>query len=398
VIEGIERVDLLAMIEADGVRLRPVSTRAGEYAGPCPLCSGSERDDRLHVLTKTRAGKQEWFCRKCRTTPKPESRKMGDAMDYVRIVHGLAGAEAWNMLRRYGLPGDGTMKPNVTSTPTRPAVVRSDAGIILPEDGRLPDPPADAWQDEVDRLIWGTAYPALRADSAEARVARAYLEGRRLLPETVDRFALGFLPASVTTGRMGWRAATAGAIVIPWRYDGSWWRVQYRAVGDVEKSQRFRQKAGHGDGPRPAFNADAIDKKTTAVVVCEGEMDCMLLAQHAPADVAVVTWGSASIAPNVWAVDMLEERRVLLAFDGDEAGSAAAVAWSRLGRRVDLPAGKDVTEFAQQGGDVGAWLRTVLGDDSDQWDEAVLEALRRAGWSASFKHDAGFTAIREVVA
>lgn len=322
---------------------------------------------------------------------------MGDAMDYVRIVHGLAGAEAWNMLRRYGLPGNGPSML-MKSTP-RPAVVKSDAGIILPEDGRLPDPPADAWQDEVDRLIWGTAYPALRADSAEACVAQAYLlEQRRLLPETVDRFALGFLPASVTTGRMGWRAATAGAIVIPWRYDGSWWRVQYRAVGDVPKDQRFRQKAGHGDGPRPAFNADAIDKKTTAVVVCEGEMDCMLLAQHAPAGVTCVTWGSASIAPNVWAAAMLEDRRVLLAFDADEAGSAAAAAWSRLGRRVDLPAGKDITDFAQQGGDVGAWLRTVLGDADDQWDAAVLEALRRAGWSASFKHDAGFTAIREVVA
>jgi hypothetical protein len=253
------------------------------------------------------------------------------------------------------------MKPSVTSTPTRPAVVKSDAGIILPVDGRLPDAPADEWQSEVDELIWGTAYPALRADSAEARVARAYLlEGRRLLSETVDRFALGFLPANVTTGPMGWRAAIRGAIVIPWWFDGSWWRVQYRAVGDVPKDQRFRQKAGAaGEGARPAFNAEAIDDSTTTVVVCEGEGDCMLAQQHTTAGVTCVTWGSASIAPNVWAAALLEGRRVLLAFDGDEAGSAAAAAWSRLGRRVDLPAGKDITEFAQTGGDVAGWLREV---------------------------------------
>jgi hypothetical protein len=370
VIEGIERVDLLAMIEADGVELRKCA--AAELAGACPKCGGR---DRFHFLPVSRLGKPLWFCRQCHPT-------LGDALDYVRDIHGLTGAAMFEALRSYGLPGDGP-STLMKSTP-RPAVVRSDAGIILPEDGRLPDPPADEWQDEVDRLIWGTAYPALRADSAEARAARAYLlEQRRLLPETVDRFALGFLPASVTTGRMGWRAATAGAIVIPWRYDGSWWRVQYRAVGDVEKSQRFRQKAGHGDGPRPAFNADAIDKKTTAVVVCEGEMDCMLLAQHAPADVAVVTWGSASIAPNVWAVDMLEERRVLLAFDGDEAGARGAAAWERLGWRVWVPAGsKDISAYAQAGGNVGAWLRAALGDDAHEWDAALQALLPRLGGCA----------------
>ena len=348
-IEGIERVDLLAMIEADGVELRKCA--ANEFSGACPKCGGR---DRFHFLPESRLGKPLWFCRQCHP-------KLGDALDYVRDIHGLTGAAMFEALRSYGLPDDGPMKPSVTSTPTRPAVVKSDAGIILPVDGRLPDAPADEWQSEVDELIWGTAYPALRADSAEARVARAYLlEGRRLLSETVDRFALGFLPANVTTGPMGWRAAIRGAIVIPWWFDGSWWRVQYRAVGDVPKDQRFRQKAGAaGEGARPAFNAEAIDDSTTTVVVCEGEGDCMLAQQHTTAGVTCVTWGSASIAPNVWAAALLEGRRVLLAFDGDEAGSAAAAAWSRLGRRVDLPAGKDITEFAQTGGDVAGWLREV---------------------------------------
>lgn len=349
-IDGIEFVDLLAMVEADGVPLRRISPT--EYAGPCPSCGGV---DRLHVLTKSRQGKPAWFCRNCH----PD---ISDAGDYVRIIRGRsAWADVFADLRRFGLPdnGRGGGRIGQVEAIARPAVVRSAAGITLPADGALPDPPAEAWQDDAT-LVAETARARLR-DDAGAAAARAYLARRHLTPATVHEFMLGYLPASTTTGPMGWRDATAGAIVIPWTFDVRYWRVQYRAVGDVPHAARYRQKAGANvDGGLPPFNGDAIDGARVVLVV-EGEMDAMLGQQCAPEGVAVVTWGSASIAPNGWADALLEGKRVLLVFDADAAGQAAAERWEVLGRRVHLPAGKDIGDYADLHGvdALRAWIDEV---------------------------------------
>jgi DNA primase len=358
-IDGIEYVDLLAMAEADGVQLRRESPT--EYAGPCPKCGGV---DRLHVLTKSKQGKPAWFCRNCLP---PET--MGDAADYVRIIRGrTAWSDVFADLRAHGLPDNGRSSGRIGQVEARsrstPAVVRSAAGNILPADGALTTPPATAWQEEVDVLLWGerSGFHLLRdADDAGAVAARAYLARRHLTQTTMHRFALGLLPANVTTKPMGWRAATAGAIVMPWIYDGRYWRVQYRAVGDVPKDQRYRQKKGASlDGALPPFNGEAIDGAGVVLVV-EGEMDAMLGQQCAPEGVAVVTWGSASIAPNGWAEELLEGRRVLLSFDTDEKGQQAAERWEVLGKRITLPAGKDLGDYADLHGvdALRAWIAEV---------------------------------------
>lgn len=341
-IEGIKHVNLLAIAEADGVVLKRISPT--EYAGPCPKCGG---DDRLHVLTRTRQGKQAWFCRNCH----PD---ISDAGDYVRIIRGRTEwADVFDDLRRFGLPDDGRSRGRIGQVEAiaRPVVVRSAAGLTLPADGALPEPPAEEWQGDVDVLLWSDrgAYWRLWDFDAEAIAARNYLEQQRhLTPETIYKFALGYLPASITTGPMGWRAATSGAIVMPWVFGScQYWKVQYRAVGsDVPKEHRYRQKKGAGvDGGLPPFNADAI-KTAGVVLIVEGEMDAMLAQQVAPVGVAVVTWGSASIAPNGWAESLLKSRRVLLVFDADSAGQQAAAKWEVLGKRITLPAGKDIGDFA----------------------------------------------------
>lgn len=361
-IDGIEYVDLLAMAEADGVVLKRIAPT--EYAGPCPQCGG---DDRLHVLTKSRQGKPIWFCghgNGCHT-------RHGDAVDWLRHFHGMRFGRPDNatpeetaavlaVLRRFGLPDrpsfrgssvDGRNGGRIGQVEAlaRPEVVRSDVGNILPADGALPDAPAVEWQEEVDVLLWSDrgVFARLRdADDAGAAAARAYLARRHLTPETVHQFMLGWLPASTTTGPMGWRAAAAGAIVMPWVFDGQYWKVQYRAVGDVPKPERYRQKKGADvQGGLPPFGGDAIDGAGVVLVV-EGEFDAMLAQQCAPEGVAVVTWGSASIAPNGWAEELLEGRRVLLVFDADAAGAAAAQKWEVLGKRVLLPAGKDIGDYA----------------------------------------------------
>jgi DNA primase len=369
VIDGIEYVDLLAMAEADGAALKPISST--EYAGPCPRCGGN---DRLHVLTKSRQGKPIWFCghgNGCHT-------RHGDAVDWLRHFHGMRFGRSDNatpaetaavlaVLRRFGLPDNGrsgaARAAAPTLTPPRPRVVVV-AGVKVPTDDELLKqalmPPSDEWQNAAT-ITAMAARDRLRTPAA-VRAAVYLYQRRHLLPATVDRFALGWLPASTTTGPMGWRAATAGAISVPWSFAGHVWRVQYRAVGDVPKDQRFQQKKKDPNfvGALPPFNGDTIAAAHTVLVV-EGEMDCMLGAQLAPAGVAVVTWGSCGTEPNVWALGLLAKKRVVVAMDHDGPGAAAAEKWRDLGELVTVPAGKDLGDYADLHGvdALRAWIAEV---------------------------------------
>jgi len=360
VIEGIEYVDLLAMAEADGARLKRISPT--EYAGPCPKCGGV---DRLHVLTKSRQGKPLWFCRNCH----PD---ISDAADYVRIIRGRsAWADVFADLRRFGLPDNGRSSAVRQSAAIRFAALAPTSTVIAgvrvthndDDLDALFVPPAEQWQDEAT-IVSETARARLRTPAANAAAVYLY-QRRHLLPATVERFRLGWLPASTTTGPMRWRAAIAGAIVMPWVFDGATcWKVQYRAVGDVEKKYRFQQKKNSYPAGRahalPPFNGDAI-KLAHTVLVTEGEMDCMLGQQCAPEGVAVVTWGGVGEKPNVWALGMLSGKRVFVAMDNDGPGAAAAPAWAELGELVKVPAGKDLGDYADLHGvdALRAWITEV---------------------------------------
>jgi len=56
---------------------------------------------------------------------------------------------------------------------------------------------------------------------------------------------------------------------------------------------------------------------------------------------------------------------VYVCLDNDDAGDLGAVKWAEIGqaRRVKVPKGKDITEYAQIGGDVPAWLDAATGTD-----------------------------------
>ncbi len=403
-IDGLERVDLRALIESTSNVQFKQGKSAGTISGPCPKCGGVNR---LRVIVRTEnSGPQKWICNQCMP---PNGRHWHTAIDWLVMVCGMRfdkSASAadkravFDVLKQFGFPSSDSFcrSTNVPRSGTkRTEPVYTPEGVEMVE--TWPEPPtADGWQRHATAHVLECCK---RLWSPAGREALRYLrESRKLTDETIERFALGFCD------RDDRDAGTWRGITIPIYYAGAIWAVKTRRSSrdlkpraDGKEPPKYLDMTGGAAGKVP-FNGDPllVDDDISCVIVCEGEFDAMVAQQHAPAGAICATWGSAVNDPTHEAVILLRGRRVLLAFDADEAGSAAAVAWERLGRRVDLPAGKDITEFAQQGGDVGAWLRTVLGDDSDQWDEAVLEALRRAGWSASFKHDAGFTAIREVTA
>ncbi len=110
------------------------------------------------------------------------------------------------------------------------------------------------------------------------------------------------------------------------------------------------------------------------LLALEGEFDVLLAWQEAGAGAAgqlldPVTLGGALQGPDVWALcAFIGARRILVAYDADPAGAqGAAHLCARIPRgiSVSLPLlgsvrPKDLTAFWRAGGDVRAWLTSLL--------------------------------------
>jgi hypothetical protein len=103
-------------------------------------------------------------------------------------------------------------------------------------------------------------------------------------------------------------------------------------------------------------------------VLCEGELDALLLAQHAGDLAGVATLGSASHRADIgdFMDYLLPVPRYLVAYDLDGAGGTGAATLASITRRArrvsvpSLPGVKDLTDFHKAGGNLHAWLTFEL--------------------------------------
>lgn len=348
----LQNVNLAALVERDGVHLHGQHER--EQHGRCPKGCGNP-NSRVHDSFRVqRYNGRDWFaCRHCH--PKP-----GDAIDYLRWMHGMSTAEAISAL---GVSGQRGVMPKPKPRPVTPA------GIAIPD--KLLEAPADSWQrvalafvDECAATLW----------TPRAAKALDYLRRERMLSDdTIRDYKLGVNPKARQLAPDVW--ARRG-YTIPHFYGGDLWRVRIRKFQADTDPDKYKVVSGAGDGKTQLFNGDMLASNPHTVIIVGGEFDAMLAQQHAPDGVSIVTPGSETVKPH-WEIDyLLRGRHVWIAFDTDEAGNAGAQAWAALGQRLQVPHGKDVTEFAQAGGDVRAWLASCAAWDLD----AVVGALHRLGY------------------
>ncbi|MDX1994330.1 MAG: toprim domain-containing protein, partial [bacterium] len=97
---------------------------------------------------------------------------------------------------------------------------------------------------------------------------------------------------------------------------------------------------------------------------CEGEFDALLAQQEAGDLAAVVSLSSATTTlSSRWYAQLMHCHTILVVYDRDAAGERGAkrlLSLSPRFHRIELPQGKDVTEFYLRGGDVHAWLEKEL--------------------------------------
>ena len=331
------RHPLGGVVEAYGVRL---SGGGRVRQGRCPF--HEETSASFTVYGDTR----RFHCFGCGAT--------GDVLDFVRRTEGLTLPEA---IRR--LDGGGFVPHHNTAVPVREA--GSQRASSAPRDPAL--------------LGAATRYHArcLR----RSRVAQAYLLSRGIDPATAARLDLGCAPGQglrehlrlagfsdrriAASGLFTERGSErfAGMVTVP---DGAAGRVRWiagRAI-DPGVSPRFQALPGR----KPVLGLGSIDPAARWVVLTEGLFDRLALSKWGiPSCAALGTQGLERIARR-----LRRFRRVLLAFDADDAGrTTTARLRDLLGPRavaVSLPAGiGDVGELAALPGGEAAFrisLRAAL--------------------------------------
>ncbi|HEY4001861.1 MAG TPA: toprim domain-containing protein [Candidatus Xenobia bacterium] len=336
---------LADVLQADGIDLEADS---GWFGGSCPQCGGQDR-------FQVNPSRTIWKCRQCHDD-------WGDVIDYVRHRDDVDYHEACRRLRL---------------DPDNPHGDR-EAEAPLADRCKPDTEPDDRWRDRAvgfyefsENYLWGP----------DGQQAIAWLRRRGFTDETIRQRRLGLFPG----GRMlrfqtavkypkwhplagRWRDVRC--ITIPWLLNGRLWGVRYRFQIPVEEWSegsdipRNPPKYKHLTGSiMPVYGADNFVGHRVAVIT-EGEFDAVLLHQEAGDLVGVATFGSADARMHTQAIlRLLPLHRILLVLDADAAGTAGADRLAGMmsrAVRVQVPLGKDITEFRQAGGNLRQWVRYLL--------------------------------------
>jgi len=373
------RVDIVRLIDA---RV-PLKKKGKDHWACCPF--HQEKTPSFSVSSD----KQIYYCFGCHAH--------GNAIDFLMAYERLPFIEAVQLLAE-------------------------EAGVPLPEEGRHegPDPrPLRATLEAAAKLYREAlqAYPP----------AQAYWQQRGLDAATVERFGLGYAPDSgqFLLSHLGQKAAARELLVaaglVSRRDDGRYYdRFRGRVLFPLRDGRGqlcgFAGRSMDGREPKYLNSPETIlyhkgqmlygldlaregIRRRRQVVLVEGYLDVITLHQ-AGLDFAVAASGTA-LTEKQLEILWRSAAEIVLCFDGDEAGRAAA--WralqrapaqlrpGRLLRVLFLPEGEDPDSLVRKGGP--ASFEALLGQARpalDHYLRALQERydLRRADEKAQFLREA----------
>ncbi len=299
-------------------------------------------------------------------------------------------------------------------------MLAEQAGIELPAEGAQ-DPDGDEKESIFHALRFAARwyYEQLTRTDEGKRRGLAYFEGRGLSPETVKTFGLGFAPdawdgllKAAEAAQIKPEVLDAAGLVLPNKSgDGFHDRFRERAMfpilSHVGKVLGFGGRVLPDSAPPTSdytppkyinspetkvyhksrvlyglYQAKQAIRGEDEAILVEGYTDVISLHQAGVEDV-VASSGTALTPEQVRALGRYA-KRVLLLYDADAAGAAAALRGIDLILReglavyvVALPEGSDPDSFVQQFG--GEAFRNYLQKERRSFVHFQLEAARRAG-------------------
>jgi hypothetical protein len=300
----------------------------------------------------------------------------GDAIDWLRKYRQLSLKDACAFLGHSADLDRGRGREH--RAPRRTSASQSDCC-------GLDDP---AWQEAAINFCQASQNALW---SARGYAARGYLRLRGIDDETIRRAALGY---NAKYRKQQWGAVTVhmpqDSIVIPWWIGGKLWRVKARPLPrEIESQQRRGQSPNKywqaKGGANGMYGVDDVVLDSIVLLV-EGELDAItwrsVLAQYARIEavgalkyeeseilrhiVPLATGSAGNGLTDRWLLRLAVARRVLLAFDADDAGDKAAQVWAEhlvvKTTRLRPYSGKDTGEMFKLLGaaDVLRWTLDTL--------------------------------------
>lgn len=383
-IERIKReTDLAAVIRARGVELK---AQGGDLVGLCPF--HDDKNPSLHVTP----AKRLWRCVSCQAT--------GNVIQFVQRFDGVSFRHAFELLKNGAA---------FTGAPTCAPVKKG----TVP---RLPSPVATSADDQAAlRQVLDYYHERLK----ENPPALAYLQKRGITSEAVAAFRVGFVDRTLglrlpqknraegaavreRLTRLGVLRDTGhehlrGRVVFPVVAEsGEIGTVYGRAIDDGGKHDRHLFLPGPMRG---VFNPAAL--RSPEVIVCEGVIDALTFwcagFRH------VTTCYSAKALPEelLGALIAAKVRRVLIAFDRDDAGERGAAevaaqlaAYGVECARVLFPHGQDANAYALAVTPAEKSLGVVLRAALPLGEQAVPAPVLRGGVAATSKTEVSSDASR----
>jgi DNA primase len=328
---------MVGMMELAGTdtRLHKVSTN--EYAGPCPRCGGT---DRFHVHLSKRPG-GGWMCRQC-WDPRTNGKGWGDAIEYLRQIRGMSFRDARDSLQ-------GSVGYDDRAEQSRQAHHSAS------------EPPVQ-WQERASRLVQESI---ARLWGQEGEQSRAYLHSRGLTDDTIRKARLGYAVHTHPKTRQ-----SVPCILFPWYGDSgtTLWRVQLRDIrAGIPRDERYFMVPGSSNAG--LYLADSLNLKPRrdTVVMVEGEIDALTIAQEAGDRVGVVATGSTTGARTTkWLMRLARVPNLLIAFDRESKGDEAASYWLNnlpSNARRYRPTAHDVNEMLLQFYSVRGWIEAAIAQE-----------------------------------
>ena len=339
---------ILELIEDTGLTpKREAATYGGVFSSPCPFCQ--DGDDRFVIWPNRHNNNGEYqggryWCRVCG--------KHGDAITFIRELHGVSYREACNRLK---------IEPKKINS-TQP--IRQERKPLIVSD------PSEVWQGRAKAFVDWCHTNLISNSDAIALVTK-----RGFTLESIKRFKLGFNPKDLFGNRTEWGLEEeikddgkprkmwlpTGLIIPTFSENGNVIKVKIRRLNwkEGDKYPKYVELSGS----KQCFSIYG-DTSLPCALVLESEFDALLVQQFASDILYCVALGG-STKPIDQQTDLLLRTTSTLLFcpDFDEAGAVAWKKWKNMFlniHRVMTPLGKSPGDDYLAGIDLREWLLEYL--------------------------------------
>ncbi len=305
-----------------------------EHHGPCFKCGGR---DRFIVFNNGTA-----WCRQCQWK--------GDAIQLLRDRDGLSFKDAAAAIGK-------DIEPRQQTKSTRAR--RAPAPAIHASSPKMVDFDQAAWSANAYKLMMRAM--EMLVINEEGKKAEEYLRARGLNLSTLCGAFIGFIPKEYETFWGGLKVKVERGISIPW-FDGQ--KIVHKLnVRTDNPDMRYKAVTGSVNGAYLSYRVRPGD----VVVLVEGEIDALSIASATDFKVCGVATGSTMGGRLLSVVAKLAlARRVLVAFDADAPGEAAAQWWLQAlpNSKRHLPTRHDVNDMLREDGSDGVneWIDAGMTD------------------------------------